>query len=166
MNRPSLLSATAVLSALALASCGGDPTQPNPADGAAPRTPEAAVSSGTWTTAPRIWPPRYLMAAGTVNKTIYVAGGILSTPWDETARVDAYHVETSTWSQVKSLPSRVDGPYGVSPVNGRLYVAGGYTAGNPNRDLFEYTPATNTWVRRRPLPASVFGAPPRRVRRR
>jgi Kelch motif protein len=160
MNRPSLLSATAMVGALALASCVGDTTQPNPG-ATALGTPEAAVSSGTWTTLARMWPPRYLLAAGTVNKTIYVAGGQIWLPGslDETARVDAYHVATNTWSQVKSLPSPVDGPYGVSAIDGRLYLAGGYTSGNPNKDLFQYTPATNSWVRKRSLPASVFAGP-------
>ena len=161
MSRPSFLSAAAVLSALALASCGGETTQPNPAEGAgaALRTPEAAVISGTWTTKRQIWPPRNMMAAGTVNSIIYVAGGLLSTTYDETSRVDAYNVATNTWSRRRALPSRVLGPYGVSVINGRLYVAGGYTSGNPNRDLFQYTPATDTWVRKRPLPASVFASP-------
>jgi len=159
MNRRSLLSATAVLSALALASCGGDTTQPNPAEGAGLRTPEAAVSSGTWTRMRQIWPPRSGMAAGTLNNIIYVAGGNLSTV-GITARVDAYNVATNTWAQVKSLPTPLIWPYGASALNGRLYVTGGYTVNaetgdpaNPNRALFEYTPATNRWVRKRPLPA-------------
>jgi hypothetical protein len=164
MNRPSLLSAIAMLSALTLASCGGDTTQPNPAEGAVLHTPEAAVSSGTWTRIRQMWPPRASMAAGTLNNIIYVAGGDIWTV-GITARVDAYHVATNTWAQVKSLPTRLIWPYGVSALNGRLYVAGGYTAdedgspGNPSRDLFEYTPATNSWVRKRPLPASVFSSP-------
>jgi N-acetylneuraminic acid mutarotase len=166
MNRASLLSATVVLSALTLASCGEDTTQPNLPEGAALRTPEAAVSSGTWTKKQQISPPRDRMAAGTLNNTIYVAGGFLL-PVGITARVDAYNVATNTWSQIKSLPSRIHGPYGVSALNGRLYVAGGYTPsaedawspGNPSRALFEYTPSTNSWVRKRPLPASVFASP-------
>ena len=154
-----MLSATVVLSALALASCGGDTTQPNLPEGAALQEPEAAVFSGTWTKKRQIWPPRDRMAAGTVNNTVYVAGGFLSTV-GITARVDAYNVATDIWSQVKSLPSPLYGPYGVSAINGKLYVTGGYTPGedrytpgNPSRDLFEYTPATNRWVRKRPLPA-------------
>jgi hypothetical protein len=143
--------------ALALTSCVGDTTQPN-AEGVALRTSEAAVSSGTWTTESRIWPPRYLMAAGTVNKTIYVAGGYTSDIADVTGRVDAYHVATNTWSQVKSLPSPRFKPFGLSAIDGRLYLAGGSPteSGDPSRDLLVYTPATNSWVRKRPLPASAF----------
>ena len=106
------------------------------------------------------------MAAGTLNNIIYVAGGFQST-LGITARVDAYNVATNTWSQLKSLPSAIHGPYGVSALNGRLYVAGGYTPsaedawrpGNPSRALFQYNPATNSWVRKRSLPASVFSSP-------
>jgi N-acetylneuraminic acid mutarotase len=157
---PSLLT----LGAFGLAACG-ETTQPNTAVDQ-PTAPQLAVTSNTWTTKRQIWPPRFLMAAGTVNNTIYVAGGVLS-PVGITARVDAYNVATNTWSQIKSLPSRIHGPYGVSALNGRLYVAGGYmpsaeddwSGGNPSRALFEYTPATNSWVRKRPLPASVFETP-------
>jgi N-acetylneuraminic acid mutarotase len=102
------------------------------------------------------------MAAGTLNNIIYVAAGTQPIPFSAgiTARVDAYNVATNTWAQVKSLPIPLIWPYGVSALNGRLYVTGGYNTNedtgdpaNPNRNLFEYTPATNSWVRKRPLPA-------------
>lgn len=153
MKRPFPLCAAAVLISVTVASCGGDSTQPNPAEMPALRAPEAVADSGTWTTKRQIWPPRYRMAAGTVDNTIYVAGGWL---WlgSETARVDAYNVATNTWSQVKSLPSLRLEPFGLSAINGKLYLAGGSRRENADqsRDLFEYTPATNTWVRKRPLP--------------
>jgi N-acetylneuraminic acid mutarotase len=151
---------TLALTALALASCAGDTTQPNVTEGAGLWTPEAAMSSGTWITRLGVLPQREQMAAGTINNIIYVAGGLMAPLYEGgSARVDAYNLATNTWSRVASLPSRVIGPYGASVLNGKLYVAGGYTSGNPNRNLFEYTPATNSWVRKRPLPASVFANP-------
>jgi N-acetylneuraminic acid mutarotase len=152
--------ATLALTLLELAACGVDTTQPNLAEGAALRPPKAAMSSGIWITRLGIVPQRDQMAAGTINNIIYVVGGRLSTaPENEAARVDAYNLVTNTWSRVASLPSRVIGPYGASAINGKLYVAGGYRGGNPSRDLFVYTPATNSWVRKRPLPASVLDNP-------
>ncbi len=151
---PSLLT----LGVFGLIACGEETTQPNTAVNQ-PTAPQLAVSSGTWTRMRQIWPPRSRMAAGTLNNIIYVAGGYLSTV-GITARVDAYNVATNTWAQVKSLPISLIWPYGVSALNGRLYVTGGYTVNaetgdpaNPNRALFEYTPATNRWIRKRPLPA-------------
>lgn len=151
---PSLLT----VGTFGLVACGEETTQPNTGVDQ-PTGPELAVSSGTWTRMRQIWPPRARMAAGTLNNIVYVAGGDLSTV-GITARVDAYNVATNTWAQVKSLPTRLLWPYGVSALNGRLYVTGGYTANaetgspaNPNRALFEYTPATNRWIRKRPLPA-------------
>jgi N-acetylneuraminic acid mutarotase len=80
------------------------------------------------------------------------------------SRVDAYNVVTKTWTQVKSMPgSRVE-PHGATPINGKLYVAGGMTMGDPatepqrqRRTLYVYDAATNTWSRKADVPALGCG---------
>jgi N-acetylneuraminic acid mutarotase len=144
---------------ITLVACGG-PSAVGPTDPGtiAPRAPtaDAAVSAlafnGTWRTNPSLLPKRWRTAAGVLGKSIVVVGGRGSQ--GTLSRVDAYNVETRTWTALKSLPAPRYDVIGATPIHGKLYVAGGRSTGeNCVRTLFVYDPATNSWTRKADMPS-------------
>jgi N-acetylneuraminic acid mutarotase len=97
------------------------------------------------------------MAAGALNGIIYVVGGI-AIDWSANrarllARVDAYDIATNTWSRVASMPGAREYPNGVSAIEGKLYVSGGFNGqSKPTKTLFVYDPMTNSWTRKADMP--------------
>lgn len=145
---------------LPLVSCGDPSTQPN-------ASPELEQSTwflstevpGTWRKMPSIVPARGEMGAAVSDKSIVVVGGHGN---DNLAmsRVDAYNVETRTWTPLKALPRPRYGN-GATTINGRIYVAGGRSTDNPvvpapQKTLFVYDPVTDTWTRKADVPQPVY----------
>jgi N-acetylneuraminic acid mutarotase len=142
-----------------LAACGDPsavgPTDPGTIAPAAP-TADAAVSAlafnGTWRTNPSLLPARWRAAADVLGKSIVVVGGLGGQ--GPLSRVDAYNVETRTWTALKSLPVPRYDVIGATTVQGKLYVAGGAASGNNcEKTLFVYDPATNSWTRKADMPS-------------
>jgi len=147
---------------IALAACGDEPAAPS-------GTPERALAeassllttvSGTWRQQPSIAPARRWPAATVSDKAVVVIGGMINDV--TTRRVDAYNVETKTWSRLAPLPeSRMW--HNATTINGKIYVAGGENeavidgvpTGTPTKTLFVYDPATDTWSRKADLPTRV-----------
>ncbi len=91
--------------------------------------------------------------AGLLNDIVYVVGGRVSVTGDARALVQAYNVSTNSWSLRKSLPSPRRAINGVSAINGKLYVTGGFNSSSAlTRTLYVYTPGTNSWVKRADMP--------------
>lgn len=144
---------------LIVLACGDPATQPS-------ATPESVQSSqllstavtGTWRLMPPLVPARASMAAAVSDKSIVVVGGWIF--GGILRRVDAYNVETRTWTQLRSLPEPRVG-HGATTINGKIYVAGGSTTlenGNsvPHNSLFVYDPGTNTWTRKADMLRPVY----------
>jgi N-acetylneuraminic acid mutarotase len=158
-----LASATVGGFCLALVGCeNGSPTGPT---SATTRRPEmsadlTAISatttfSGVWRTMKPVPARRKWLAAGVLDKSIVVVGGATGQT-GALRRVDAYNVETRTWTQLRSLPAPRELVLGATPINGKLYVAGG-RAGNTTafpdeKTLFVYDPMTNSWTRKADMP--------------
>ena len=81
----------------------------------------------------------------------YVFGGADSTGFfGQLATVEAYDPATNAWSPKAPMPD--GGRWGMSGsavINGKVYLPGGWngllSSDGPQSDLFEYTPATDTW---------------------
>ena len=156
---PSLLT----LSALGLAACGEETTQPNTAVDH-PTAPRAAVTSNTWLTR-RDMPLELIhQAAADVpnaqgQSILYaIAGGKVDglpgrpVPMGE---VRAYNVATNTWTSKKDMPAARYWMNGAGVIGGKIYVTGGYTSkGRPSASVFVYNPASDTWTRKRDMPAA------------
>jgi N-acetylneuraminic acid mutarotase len=146
-----------------LAACKGDPAAPSEG------IPEASLSQtgsvpatfvGIWRQQPSIVPARRWAAATVSGKSVVVIGGEINGV--STRRVDAYNVETRTWTRLAPLP---EGRFwhDATTINGKIYVAGGenvaiidgVSAGTPTKTLFVYDPATNTWSRKADVPTRV-----------
>jgi N-acetylneuraminic acid mutarotase len=92
--------------------------------------------------------PRSELGAATIGGTIYVIGG-----FGGPAMLDCFHAATGTWDVGADLPEGVHHP-GVTALDGRVYVAGGYTDTGATDAVWAYDPATDTWEARAPLPTS------------
>jgi N-acetylneuraminic acid mutarotase len=100
---------------------------------------------------PSLLPARWRTAAGVLGNSIVVVGG--QGTQGTLRRVDAYNVETRTWTALKSLPAPRYDLIGATAIHGKLYVAGGASAnGDCVRTLFVYDPATNSWTRKADMP--------------
>ena len=144
-----------------LAACGGPsaggPTAPGTLAPGGP-TADAAVSAlafnGTWRTMPSLLPARWRHAGDVLGKSIVVVGGLSGSELEALSRVDAFNVETRTWTALKSLPIPLYDVNGATPVQGKLYVSGGRSS--PDEDcaktLFVYDPATDSWTRKADMP--------------
>jgi N-acetylneuraminic acid mutarotase len=103
---------------------------------------------------PSLQPARWRHAADVLGKSIVVVGGLSGDELHALSRVDAFNVETRTWTALKSLPIPLYDVNGATPVQGKLYVSGGRSS--PDEDcaktLFVYDPATNSWTRKADMP--------------
>src|SRR4026209_671507 len=108
-HRPWLYTALGGLAAAALASCGEETTQPNPAGDEKVTAPELAVGSNTWITRRDMWSTeRTDFATATVpnatgQSVVYVIGGRGASNVGRTT-VMAYNVATNTWTLRAPLP--------------------------------------------------------------
>ena len=114
----------------------------------------ALTFKGTWRTMPSLRPARWRHAADVLGKSIVVVGGLSGDELHALSRVDAFNVETQTWTALQSLPIPLYDVNGATPVQGKLYVSGGRSSpdGDCARTLFVYDPATNSWTRKADMP--------------
>jgi N-acetylneuraminic acid mutarotase len=124
------------------------PTAPTGADAV-----NAPTFDGTWRTHPRLLPVRWRTAADLVGNSIVVVGGLGK--YGALRRVDAYDIETRTWTALKPLPIPLYDAIGATAIHGKLYVAGGKSANEDClKTLFVYDPATNSWARKADMPST------------
>jgi N-acetylneuraminic acid mutarotase len=153
------------LAVSALAACGEETTQPNPAGEQKVTAPELAVTSNTWLTRRDMWGiERTDFATATVpnaagQSVVYVIGG-RGASYVGLTSVMAYNVATNTWTLRAPLPYPLYGMNGAGVINGKIYVAGGYNYGTPVTSLLVYDPAKNTWVRKSSMPNVPFPGDP------
>jgi N-acetylneuraminic acid mutarotase len=139
-----------------LAACG-DPSAPGTlalGGPSADATVSALTFTGTWRTMPSLLPARWRHAADVLGNSIVVVGGLSGSELEALSRVDAYNVETRTWTALKSLPIPLYDVNGATPIHGKLYVTGGRSGPNdsPRKTLYVYDPATNSWSRKADMP--------------
>jgi N-acetylneuraminic acid mutarotase len=158
-----LLSTLVTLGTVGLAACGEEATQPNTAANQ-PNVPQLAVASSTWIQR-RLMPldVRSPAAANVPNaqgqSILYVMGGQkLESDFPNEVplgEVRAYNVATNTWIYSKrDMPAPRYATNGAGVIGGKIYVSGGYTSEHkPSASLFVYDPASNTWNRKRDMPA-------------
>jgi N-acetylneuraminic acid mutarotase len=136
-----------------LTACDSEPTAPA---GAGDHQPPPAATAASWSLKAPLPKQRSNFKAATVNGVIYAIGGYVSaeTGLQVRARVDAYDAASNTWTQKRSLPEALI-PTGATSINGRIYVAGGWTNDRRSRRLYVYDPARDTWTRKADLPFTI-----------
>ncbi len=159
---PSLLT----LGALWLTACGEETTQPNTAVDQ-PTAPQPAVSSNTWLTRRDMPLELYEQATAVVpngagQSILYVIGGgkansrLAGAPVPM-AEVRQYNVATNIWAPKRDMPVARWGMNGAGVIGEKIYVTGGYTKEGyrgVTASLFVYNTASNTWTRKRDMPAA------------
>jgi len=164
-NRP-LLHLVLGLSWLTLASCGSETTEPNTAPNTA--VPQLAATSNTWLTRHDMPLELYEQVTAVVpnaagQSILYaIGGGKADSPYNGApvtmGTVLAYNVATDRWSWKRDMPAARWGMNGAGVINGKIYVTGGYTKGGwyggATASLFVYNIASNTWTRKRDMPAA------------
>jgi N-acetylneuraminic acid mutarotase len=161
-SHPAVRAALVFLS-LAGAACSEDLPLPTGADPGAPMTtvpgPDLAeMVPNSWTRKIQMPTARAGLVAARVNGLIYAIGG-----WNNGAalqKVEAYDFNTTTlvpWIPRAPLPAARQYPNGAAVINGKIYVAGGWTGTGPSRSLFVYTVASNSWATKAPMPIRSHG---------
>jgi N-acetylneuraminic acid mutarotase len=111
--------------------------------------------------------PRSEIQVATVGGKIYIIGGNSQKMQDGKAVNDddaglnqVYDPATDSWRDLKPIPQGANHT-GIAVLDGKIYVAGGFTAGGhmrPTDRVYSYDPATDTWRELAPL-SSPRGAP-------
>jgi N-acetylneuraminic acid mutarotase len=107
-------------------------------------------NTGEWTSKMPMPTDRGIAASVTIDGKIYVIGGIRGTlPWDfdwgGTNKVEVYDTKNDVWIQAADMPTK---RWGCSAVafNGKIYVFGGRSSGNPYGSIEVYDPQKNKWT--------------------
>lgn len=118
--------------------------------------PGLAAATASWTLKAPLSKARSNAKAATVAGIVYVIGGMVSTPegLQIRPRVEAYDVASNTWTPRKVLPEALI-PHGATSINGKVYVAGGWTNDRLSRRLYVYDPRTDSWTRKADMPFTI-----------
>jgi N-acetylneuraminic acid mutarotase len=120
--------------------------------------PMVAATAASWSLKAPLPKPRSNFKAATVSGVVYAIGGYVydgaTGGLQIRARVDAYDVASNTWTQKRPLPEPLL-PHGATSINGRIYVAGGWTNDRLSKRLYVYDPGTDTWARKADMPFTV-----------
>lgn len=149
---------------LTMLACGDPVTQPDTSRTSGVSSPLLSTEvTGIWRKMSSIVPARAEMSAAVIDKSIVVVGGASQQQPAGMTRVEAYNIETRTWTQLTPLPEpRLR--HGATTINGKIYVAGGLGPPvirgdlQPKKSLFVYDPATNTWARKADMPWATYSS--------
>jgi N-acetylneuraminic acid mutarotase len=111
-----------------------------------------ASEGGDWQDHRPLMLARQEHGAACIGRTVYVAGGLLSNPTRATNDVEAYDIESDSWSPVTPMPAALD-HLGVVALNDELHVIGGFGGDFRARaETYIYNPNTHQWRDGKPLP--------------
>lgn len=122
------------------------------------------IRTGTWQQAKPAPTARTEVTAAVLGGEIYVIGGFAPLRFGNLLKlsvsdaVEVYHPARDRWRMAALLPKALHHAASVS-TGERLFVVGGFTPSltsvwNPVNTVFEYLPADNRWVERRPMPTA------------
>lgn len=116
----------------------------------------------TWTTmSPMLTPRSHLAFAKGADGRIYAISGLdpsAGTSFGEATNiVEAYDPQTDSWSSVSPIPTARASAAAALGSDGRIYVMGGYLAGDFLTTVEAYDPLTDTWATEQDLPTAREG---------
>ena len=150
---------------LGLAACDASDIPSQPSEPPAPpmQAPEAAaiiIGTNTWAARPDMSVRRFGLATAAVGSVLYAIGGMSEYGYPYSL-VEAYETKAGAlgaWVPRTVLPNMLAHFNGAAVINGKIYVPGGRDAmGTPAASLFVYTPGTNSWSSKKPMPKPGFG---------
>jgi uncharacterized repeat protein (TIGR01451 family) len=119
-----------------------------------------SAEEDSWSPRAPLPTPRRLLAAAVEKGVIYTFGGCGSPCFDpplhtstfEETRLEVF--ENGAWSVRRPIPAILFGAAAAAPGDGKIYVFGGFVTGG---EAYEYTPQTDTWSRKAPMPTPRHG---------
>lgn len=95
-----------------------------------------------------------------VNGKIYVIGGMgtENDMWKSLSVVEMYDPKTDKWETKTSLPEPRDG-FGVTVIDNKIYVIGGFSGAGIVNTVFIYDPSRNKWNKTTEFPNLQNGSP-------
>jgi YVTN family beta-propeller protein len=121
-----------------------------------------ADGNGEWTSTAHMGLSRRLFAGAASGGLLYTFGGCGSScpqapdyaPTAESTRTEIYNPVTHLWSQAAAVPYSFFLGGAAAPGNGKVYIFGGLASPT---STYEYSPATDTWAERAPMPTARSG---------
>lgn len=111
-----------------------------------PKHQRYQLSTNSWTDMPD-YPTGILGAtAAVVKDSLYVIGGLVTTPGVPSNKVYKYSIDQNTWTQVANYPTQIVDAKAVAYQDSLIYVVGGYT-----RFTRIYNTHTNQWRTATPI---------------
>ncbi len=111
-----------------------------------PITQRYQLSTDTWT---NIAPPPTQLLGGSIavlKDSIYVIGGLLTTPGNAIKKVRKYNIATDVWSDIADFPRNIVDARAVSYQDSLIYVVGGY-----QHKTYLYNSNYNRWREATPI---------------
>jgi len=116
-----------------------------------------AGAAGPWRTAAPMPERRSYFAAGEIDGSIYVAGGMVGGTGAYVYRLQRFDPARESWARLPDLPQQSRAGAGAA-FRGRLYVIGGQTERGTTRRVLAYDPRARRWSTAPPLPAPRYNA--------
>lgn len=108
-------------------------------------------NQGTWVMKNSMPTPRSSSGSAVVNGKLYVIGGFLGTPNQDTQVVEEYDPSTDSWTTKAPMPTARAG-FGVAVINNKIYCVGGSQLNSNRLTTNEmYDPVSNTWSTKAPM---------------
>lgn len=111
----------------------------------------------TWTSLPDMPHARDHFHAAVLDGTFYAVGGRQETANATIPEVDAFDLETRSWTTLDTELPTERGGFGTAVVGGEILVIGGEGGGNTYDTVEAYDPETNSWRELEPMPTARHG---------
>lgn len=106
------------------------------------------IATDKWTVVPPVGSPppgRHNAAHCVLNNKLYLFSGCAAVGWTGwTAEAWVYDFATKVWSRLANTPV-TQGLMTAVPINGKIYLYGGFQGGGGLTTLLEYDPSSNTY---------------------
>ncbi|MNM47264.1 N-acetylneuraminate epimerase [compost metagenome] len=105
------------------------------------------IPTDTWGVVSSINMPvaRHGSACCVSNGKFYIFGGSLGNGWSPmTNEAYVYDPTDNVWTKLENTPNAV-ALHSAVPINGKIYLFGGFDGGNQSSAFYEYDPITNTY---------------------
>jgi N-acetylneuraminic acid mutarotase len=117
----------------------------------------AATNENKWVTKANMPTARGYFNGAEVGGKMYLFGGILDLSANNSDAVEAYDLETDTWTKKNKMPVKILG-LAAAALDGKIYTFGGRTgnlySGTTLNYTYLYDPATDSWTRKADMPSS------------
>jgi len=129
----------------------------NPVSPAGENQQPASTNENKWITKTNMPTARGYFCGAETDGKMYLFGGILDLSANNSDAVEAYDLETDTWTKRNKMPEKILG-LSAAALDGKIYTFGGRTGGLSSgttlNHTYLYDPAADSWTRKKDMPSS------------